>query len=91
VDTHPGFSDWLENVLARVDLSIHDGGQASEAFKAVTFGDAAERERERVRRNLEECCGLDTLGMLDIIRALAALTATRASGRTRISTPRRCS
>ncbi len=55
------------------DLAIQDGGQASEAFKRVTFAQAEEKERREVRRSLEEYCGLDTKGMLDIITALRKL------------------
>jgi hypothetical protein len=71
------------------DLAIHDGGQASDEFKKVTFGDATERERQKVRRNLEEYCGLDTMGMLDIINALAALASRRPSLRAGSTATRR--
>ncbi|MBE3037593.1 MAG: DUF2779 domain-containing protein [Chloroflexi bacterium] len=54
-------------------LVIQDGGQASEEFKRITFGEVDEEERQNVRRNLEEYCGLDTMGMLDIVRVLRRL------------------
>jgi hypothetical protein len=54
-------------------LAIQDGGQASEEFKRVMFGDVSEEERRAVRRNLEAYCRMDTMGMLDIIRELAVL------------------
>ena len=52
------------------DLAIQDGSQASEEFKRVTFGNATAQERREVRKNLEAYCGLDTLGMRDIVKAL---------------------
>jgi len=55
------------------DLSIQEGGQASLEFKRITFGEVPEEERLRVRRHLEEYCGLDTQGMADIVRALGEL------------------
>jgi len=55
------------------DLAIHEGGQVSKEFMRVTFGRVTDTERQQVRRNLEEYCGLDTCGMLDIIKALHKL------------------
>ena len=55
------------------DLAIQEGGQASREFTRVTFGNAGEEERRRVFRELEEYCGLDTRGMVDIVRALEEL------------------
>ena len=52
------------------DLAIQEGGQASSEFMRVTFGQPTAEERSKVRRNLEEYCGQDTMGMLDIIRVL---------------------
>jgi len=56
------------------DLTIQEGGQASIEFKRITFGEVPEEERLRVRRQLEEYCGLDTRGMADIVRALGELS-----------------
>jgi hypothetical protein len=53
------------------DLAIQEGGQASIEFKRITFGGVSEEERLRVRGQLEEYCGLDTQGMVDIVRALS--------------------
>jgi len=53
------------------DLAIHDGGQASDEFLRVTFGDVDAGEKAVVRQNLEEYCGLDTMGMVEIVRKLA--------------------
>ena len=55
------------------DLAIKEGGQASLEFKRITFSEVPEEERLRVRSHLEEYCGLDTLGMVDIVKALAEL------------------
>ena len=57
------------------DMEISEGGQASDEFMRVTFGDVSEAERKKVRRNLEEYCGLDTMGMVDIVRKLEWLLA----------------
>ena len=56
------------------DLDIADGGTASNEYIRVMFGDAEETEKATVFRNLEEYCGLDTLGMLDILRCIEELT-----------------
>jgi hypothetical protein len=52
------------------DLDIQDGGTASREFLRVTWGDVGDKERQRVRLNLETYCGLDTAGMISIIAAL---------------------
>ena len=51
-------------------LAIQEGNTASNEFLRVTFGDAAEEERRRVREQLEEYCSRDTEGMIWIIDAL---------------------
>jgi hypothetical protein len=56
------------------DLSIADGTTASLKFLRVTFGDVPAKERERVRKDLEIYCGLDTEGMIDILRTLHKIT-----------------
>ena len=40
-------------------LAIQEGATASLEFLRVTFGEVAEQERQRVRRQLEENCGQD--------------------------------
>lgn len=57
------------------DLPISDGGQASGEFLRVTFGTVAAEEKARVRADLERYCGLDTMGMVDILRAVGACVA----------------
>ncbi|HTE89256.1 MAG TPA: DUF2779 domain-containing protein, partial [Terriglobales bacterium] len=56
-------------------LAIQEGGMASLEFLRVTFGDAGDEERQRVRRHLEEYCGLDTIGMVRIVVALHHLSS----------------
>jgi hypothetical protein len=55
------------------DLAIQDGNTASAEFVRVTYGDVTDEERTLVRHNLEAYCGLDTIGMLYILRKLASL------------------
>lgn len=55
------------------NLAIHEGGQASGEFMRVTFGKVSDADRQQVLRNLEEYCGQDTLGMLDILQRLAGI------------------
>jgi hypothetical protein len=54
-------------------LAIQEGGAASREFLRVTFGDVTAAERHRVRRDLEEYCALDTLGMVQIVERLKEL------------------
>ncbi|MFZ1976860.1 MAG: hypothetical protein WAV76_02800 [Bacteroidota bacterium] len=52
-------------------MEIGDGGTASNEYIRVTFGDGvSEKERNKVRKNLEEYCGLDTYGMVEIVEKL---------------------
>ena len=51
-------------------LEIAEGGTASLEFLRVTFGDVSEEERQRVRRDLEVYCSLDTEGMVRIVEEL---------------------
>ena len=53
-------------------LDIQEGGMASREFLRVTFGEVPTRERAKIRKQLEEYCALDTLGMVNILQALAA-------------------
>ena len=46
---------------------------ASLEFLRVTFGDVTPEDRARVRKNLEDNCGLDTLGMVWIVEELRRL------------------
>jgi len=51
-------------------LVIQDGTTASLQFLRATFGGAAPHECSAIRRQLDEYCGLDTLGMLWITDTL---------------------
>jgi hypothetical protein len=55
------------------DLEIQEGGTASLEYLRVHFTVVPEAERQRVRRALEEYCGLDTQGMIWILGALEKL------------------
>lgn len=55
------------------DFAIPDGDTASREYLRVTFGNSEPTERDRVYRQLEEYCGLDTKGMWQIISALRNL------------------
>lgn len=55
-------------------LDINDGRLAGVAFMAATYGSADEEERLKTRRGLEEYCGQDTLGMVEIIKKLGDMT-----------------
>jgi len=55
-------------------MKIADGGTASNEYLRVTFGeDVTEKEKNKVRNNLEEYCGLDTYAMVEIIEKLRKL------------------
>jgi hypothetical protein len=51
-------------------LAIANGDAASGAYLAVTYGEATDEERLQVRRDLKIYCGLDTEGMIWIIKSL---------------------
>jgi len=51
-------------------MEIADGGTASREYARVTFGDACEEERQKVRKHLVEYCGRDTEGMIWIVEEL---------------------
>jgi hypothetical protein len=51
-------------------LEIADGGTASAEFLRMAFGNVPARERKQIRKNLEEYCALDTLGMVWIVNSL---------------------
>jgi hypothetical protein len=55
------------------NLAIQEGGAASREFLRVTFGEVSKAERVKVRRQLEDYCGLDTMGMIEILTVLKTL------------------
>nr|MBP7232848.1 DUF2779 domain-containing protein [Syntrophaceae bacterium] len=54
------------------DMEIGDGGTASAEYYRITFTED-NKDKEKVRKLLEEYCGLDTMGMVDIIERLYIL------------------
>ena len=56
-------------------LAIQEGGSASLEFLRVHFTDVSEAERQRVRRDLERYCTLDTEAMHLIVGALRKVVA----------------
>jgi len=54
------------------DMEIGDGGTASAEYYRVTFTED-NKDKEKIRKLLEEYCGLDTMGMVDIINKLSQL------------------
>ena len=55
-------------------LEIQDGNAAARAFTAAEFGDLPAGERELLRNNLLQYCGLDTQAMVDLLGALEKIT-----------------
>jgi len=81
---HPGFRGktsikWvLPALVPRLSykgLAIQEGATASETWNRIVTG---ELEPEEARRNLLTYCGLDSLAMVEIWRALEATLAARA-------------
>jgi hypothetical protein len=56
-------------------LAIAEGEQASREYMRVTFGKVKEDERQRVRKALEEYCGQDTKGMVEIVEKLRKISS----------------
>jgi hypothetical protein len=54
-------------------MEIAEGGTASQEYLRVTYGEVEPKEKERVRRNLENYCRLDTEGMTMIVETLHRL------------------
>jgi len=52
------------------ELDIANGGAASMAFLDITFEKTPEKERKKLRDNLEKYCGRDTEGMIWIVDKL---------------------
>jgi hypothetical protein len=57
------------------DLAIGDGGTASAAYLAAMYGGVSAQKKQKTLKDLEEYCGLDTLGMWDIIKSMGKLVA----------------
>ncbi|MBA7591689.1 hypothetical protein ES708_33849 [subsurface metagenome] len=54
-------------------MEIPNGSEASIKFYTVTYGEATEEERHKVRADLEKYCALDTEGMIWIVEKLRKL------------------
>jgi hypothetical protein len=54
-------------------LDIQDGQIASLEYLRVTFEDVSPGERRTVRKRLLDYCGLDTLGMVQIVEAMRSI------------------
>ena len=75
---HPGQkgSASLKNVMPALTgisyegLTINDGRMAAVAYMAATYGEATEDARKSIRQALEEYCGQDTGGMVEMINRL---------------------
>lgn len=79
---HPGFKgSWsIKNVLPVMvpdlsyqDMAIIEGGQASEAWWQMVYGDMEAGQKEQTRQALLKYCHLDTLAMVRIYECLASL------------------
>jgi hypothetical protein len=53
-------------------MVIADGRQAGVAFMTAAFSDIDEDRKNKIRHNLEVYCGLDTGGMVEIVKKLQA-------------------
>ena len=51
-------------------LEIAEGSTASNEYVRVTYGDIDEKDRQKVRDQLEKYCALDTEGMIWIVEEL---------------------
>jgi len=54
------------------DMEISNGGMASTEYMRVMFGDG-KKDRPKVMKQLEEYCGLDTMGMVEMLGKLRAI------------------
>ena len=55
------------------NMAISDGGQASQEFVDIMFGNSTAEQRQTLIKNLEQYCSQDTLGMVDIMSRLTEL------------------
>jgi hypothetical protein len=83
---HPGFRGktsikWvLPALVPRLSykgLAIQEGATASETWNAIVTGELEASEAEEAKKNLLTYCGLDSLAMVEIWRALQATVAAR--------------
>ena len=67
-----GFADMQDDIYNAAAI-LHDGKLAGVTFMRAVYGDASEEERKRIRSDLEQYCGQDTGGMVEIIKRLVDL------------------
>ena len=58
------------------EFEISDGSTASLKFLDMVFGNLSQEECTAIRNHLEIYCSQDTIGMIDIVRALGKLINT---------------
>jgi hypothetical protein len=63
--------------LSYKGLAIQEGATASETWNAIVTGELEPDEAEQARKDLLTYCGLDSLAMVEIWRALLAIVAAR--------------
>lgn len=59
--------------LSYDSMAISNGAEAVVAFQRITYGSVTEREKENVRRDLENYCKFDTEAMMLIVNRLKEL------------------
>ena len=67
----------LVPALSYKGLAIREGATASETWNAIVTGELEAGEADQARRNLLAYCGLDSLAMVEIWRALLEIVAAR--------------
>ena len=55
------------------DMEISNGGMASTEYMRVMFTAEGKKDRSKVFKQLEEYCGLDTMGMVEILGKLSKI------------------
>ena len=69
----------IKNVLPAMtgksydDMEIGDGGMVSSEYYRITFTED-NKDKDKVRKYLEEYCGQDTMGMVNIVNKLYSFT-----------------
>jgi len=57
------------------ELEIHDGGSASLAFLDIAFSKISDKEKTKLRADLEKYCCLDTEGMVWIVEKIKKISS----------------
>jgi Domain of unknown function(DUF2779) len=56
-------------------MPINEGGAASRAYLDMTFGDVTPEQKQQIRIDLEQYCGLDTEAMVWIVQKLTEISS----------------